>query len=106
MAQFDVHRNPGRNPDVPYVVVVQTRYLDDLPTRLAVPLIRASALGRVSRDAAPTLDVLGVQVVAATWQMQTLPRRTLGAVVATLSDDAAANSIIRAIDFVVTRSYG
>jgi toxin CcdB len=40
MAQFDVHRSPGRRRrDVPFVVIIQSAWFDNLPTRMVVPLL-------------------------------------------------------------------
>lgn len=40
MAQYDVYRNPtaSAREAIPYLVNVQSELLDDLPTRLTVPL--------------------------------------------------------------------
>jgi hypothetical protein len=39
MAQFDVHRNPGRHRDrIPFVVVVQSSLYDGYRRRVVVPL--------------------------------------------------------------------
>jgi len=40
MAQFDVHRNPGRTrTGTPYFVIVQSRRFDGYPRRVVVPLV-------------------------------------------------------------------
>ena len=37
MAQFDVHRNPGRHSDsIPFVVIVQSTLYDDYRRRVGV----------------------------------------------------------------------
>jgi hypothetical protein len=46
MAQFDVHRNPGRHRDsIPFVVIVQSTLYDDYRRRVVVPLVNKSSLG-------------------------------------------------------------
>jgi hypothetical protein len=49
MAQFDVHRNTGNHTDsIPFVVVVQSAQFDDYRRRVVVPLVRSTAIGKVS----------------------------------------------------------
>jgi len=41
MAQFDVHRNLGKNHDaIPFVVIVQSALFDSYRRRVVVPLVR------------------------------------------------------------------
>lgn len=43
MAQFDVHRNPGRTrAAIPFVLVVQSDRWGDRPDRVVVPLVLSS----------------------------------------------------------------
>ena len=50
MAQFDVHRNAGLNTAIiPYMVVVQTDLLDDMATRVVIPLVKLSEMRPASR---------------------------------------------------------
>lgn len=52
MAQIDVHRNKGRHQaTVPYLVIVQSSQFDSYRRRVVVPMVRASAVGRVGFDA-------------------------------------------------------
>ena len=49
MAQFDVHRNSGKHKDIiPFVVVVQSAQFDNYRRRVVVPLVRATAIGKVN----------------------------------------------------------
>lgn len=49
MAQFDVHRNSGKHKDtIPFVVVVQPAQFDSYRRRVVVPLVRATAIGKVN----------------------------------------------------------
>ena len=107
MAQFDVHRNPGRNrATIPYIVVVQTSRLDALPTRVVIPLVVPRQPHEREPRLAPKLTVEARDVVLHTWEMQTVPRAVLGPVVASLADDASAGQIIGAIHEVISRAYG
>lgn len=107
MAQFDVHRNSGRNRAViPYVVVVQTSRLDALPTRVVIPLVLPRGDFRREPRLAPSVMVEGREVVLHAWQIQTVQRSVLGPFVTSLADDTSAGDIIRAIDEVISRAYG
>jgi toxin CcdB len=107
MAQFDVHRSPGRNrAAVPFVVVVQTRALDHLATRLVIPLMASNNFTHHRIYATPVFDIEGQPVVLAPWQMQTVRADQLGPVIASLADDVSSSAIINAIDAVITRAYG
>jgi len=47
--QFDVHRNAGKHKDaIPFVVVVQSSQFNSYRRRVVVPLVRASAIGKIS----------------------------------------------------------
>jgi toxin CcdB len=49
MAQFDVHRNPGRHSDsIPFVVIVQSTLYDDYRRRVVVPLVNKSSLSKIA----------------------------------------------------------
>ncbi len=50
MSQFDVFDNPNDNTNqsMPYLLDVQSDLLDNLATRVVVPLIAASAMDRTS----------------------------------------------------------
>src|SRR4051794_4913312 len=101
MAQFDVHRSPGPIRAVPYVVVIQSRSLDNLPTRVIVPLADASEFSRALPQATPTFTIEGRKVMLLAWQIQTVRATALGQPVASLADDAASAAIINAIDAVI-----
>jgi toxin CcdB len=48
MAQFDVYenRNKQTHPSIPYLLDVQAGLLDTLATRVVVPLVTASTMGK------------------------------------------------------------
>jgi toxin CcdB len=108
MAQFDVHRNPGRNRDaIPYVVVVQSRRFDGHARRLVAPLLAAGAAGASSYpEMAPRFDIEGRSVILDPLQIQTVPAATLGAPVASLAEDRHSSRIVSAIDVVLSTSHG
>jgi toxin CcdB len=65
MAQFDVHRNPGRHRDnVPFVVVVQSSLYDNYRRRVVVPLVNKASIGKVTNPRFnPTFRIKGQSVV-------------------------------------------
>lgn len=108
MAEFDVHQNPGGSRDtVPFVVLVQSRQFDDVPTRLAAPLIELPQHGPLRAPPhPPRLSVLGRTLVLVMLQLQAIPRRALGPVIASLADDDSAMRIVSALDTVTSRAHG
>ena len=106
MAQFDVHRSPGRNRAVPYVVVIQSRAFDHMPTRLVAPLAVTTEFKRSTQQLAPVFTIEGHSLLFLAWQIQTVRASALGPVIASLADDASSGAIINAIDSMITRSYG
>lgn len=108
MAQFDVHRNPGRNREaIPYVVVVQSRRFDGHARRLVAPLLAAGVAGASGYpEMAPRFEVEENPVILDPLQLQTVPTVALGAPVASLADDRHATRIIAAIDVVLSTSHG
>jgi len=114
LAQFDVHRNPGRRTrnTIPFVVIVQSRIFDRAePLRLVGPLYRANPLAGAHSNAwgselAPRFDILGAVVVLYPLGLTQVPAAELGDAVASLADDESAGRIIAAIDRVISRAYG
>ena len=108
MAQFDVHVAPGRNRGaVPYVVIVQSRYFDQLTTRVVIPLMSSRTLPTSEGlTLTPAFTIQGKRVHLNPLEMQTVPRSVLGKRVATLADDNSSGRIIAAIDEMITRAYG
>jgi toxin CcdB len=108
MAQFDVHRNPGGSRDtVPFVVIVQSRQFDGVPTRLAAPLIELPPGSPLRAPAhLPRVSVLGRSLVLDMLQLQSIPRGALGPAVASLADDDSATRIVSALDAITSRAYG
>ena len=105
MAQFDVHRNPGRQTDtIPYVVVVQSAQFDEYRRRVVVPLVRASTLGSAQFPTFnPTFRIAGTKVVLHPLEMVSVPLERLGPPVASLADEGQA--IISALDELFSRAW-
>jgi toxin CcdB len=103
MAQFTVcrNRNPQTRSAVPFLLDVQNDLLEDLETRVVVPLRPLSAMkGKPLRTLMPVLEIDGESFVMLTPQMAGIPKRELGAPVARLEQHRFA--IISAIDFLLT----
>jgi toxin CcdB len=103
MAQFDVHRNPGRTRGAtPYLMVVQRDRYDDTTHRVAVPLVLASEMRKVDHRLNPAFMIDGHEVVMDPLQIVTVPAKALGAAIDNL--DRHNIEILRSIDELV--AYG
>ncbi len=104
MPQFDVHRNTGKHRDtVPFVVVVQSSQFDAYRRRVVVPLVRASAIGKISHARFnPTFKIRGTAVVLHPLEIVSVPFDQLGEIIGSLSDDGQL--IVAALDELLTRA--
>lgn len=105
MAQFDVHRNTGRNKGIiPYVVIVQSSYYDKAKRRVVVPLVAGAALDKLPASPInPQFLVESQPVVLNPLEIVSMPLEALGEKVATLADDSDA--IIAALDELFARAW-
>lgn len=103
MAQFDVHRNNGRNRDtIPYVVVVQSKLYDDYRRRVVVPLVKAAALGNVANPRFnPSFKIERTLVVLHPLEIVSVALEDLGKPITSLAKDG--DRIIGALDDVLMR---
>lgn len=106
MAQFDVHRNTGKHrDDIPYVVLVQSSLYDSYRRRVVVPMVRKSALGKVSNPRFnPSFKIENVQVVLHPLEIVSVPNELLGEHVASLSSEGSR--IMEALDELLTLAWG
>lgn len=104
MAQFDVHRNSGKNRDViPFVVLVQSALFDSYKRRVVVPLVRRSTLGRISNARFnPTFKLENIAVVLHPLEIVSVPIERLGALAGSLASEG--NRIMDALDELLTRA--
>jgi toxin CcdB len=100
MARFDVYRNPRKETArrTPYLLDVQSDFLEDLDTRVVVPLRTASEIERPVTRLNPSLKVDGTPVVMDTPQIVGYPRQSLKRPVGNLQ--AKAFEIQNALDFL------
>lgn len=102
MPRYDVYRNPRTQSakQVPYLLDVQSDFLDDIDTRVIVPLRAAAGIPHPVTRLNPVLQVEGVAVVMDTPQLVGYPRVALKRPVANLG--ASAFDIQNALDFLFT----
>jgi len=100
MAQFDVCRNtnPASSRDIPYLLEVQSDLLDVLATRVVVPLVLATEMGKAAKTLNPQFEIEGVSVVMSTPEIAGVPRRVLGEKIVTLKH--RRDEIIAALDLL------
>lgn len=95
--QCDVHRNAeDTTGEIPFLLDVQADLLADLPTRVVVPLVRATSFGRQAERLHPAFSIEGDRVVMATHLIAAVRARSLGRAVMSLAEQRDA--IIAAID--------
>lgn len=106
MAQFDVHRNTGKHrDDIPYVVLVQSSLYDNYRRRVVVPLVRKSALGKISNSRFnPPFKIENVPVVLHPLEIVSVANEQLGEFVESLGEEG--NRIMDALDELLTQAWG
>lgn len=101
MAQFDVclNSNTGTQVRVPYLLVLQTDFLEPLATVVVSPLVRTGDFIPAKR-LNPVFEIEGEQFILSTAELAGVPKGTLGAVVENLSHERDA--VIAAVDLLFT----
>ena len=103
MAQYDVYPNPQPNSrlSVPYVVDVQSGLIDQLPTRLVMPLSRVGVDQPMLPTAlCPSVEIDGEALSLMAHLAAPVPARLLRRPLATLSH--RASEISAALDAVLS----
>ena len=103
MAQFSVYKNknPKTRTVYPFLVDVQADLLRGLRTRVVVPLVKRTAVGRKPiKNLTPVLDVDGQKFVMLVPQLAGISLSDLGPEVASVAQ--YRNDIIGALDFLIT----
>jgi toxin CcdB len=104
MAQFDVHRNTGKNREnIPFVVIVQSSLFDHYRRRVVVPLVLKSTLNIDESRINPVFTITGVEVVLHPLEIVSIPTDQLGEKVGLLADEGL--KISDALDELLTRSW-
>ena len=86
MAQFDVYENPDPHTQAhkPFFIDVQTDLLQDLSTRVVVPLITDAQLIHPIELLNPELSLNNCTVYLSTAELRSIPRQQLGRKIANL----------------------
>lgn len=105
MAQFDVHRNTGKNRDaIPYVVLVQSALFDSYRRRVAVPLVRKTVLGAIGDQRFnPIFKIEQIEVVLHPLEIVSMPNEKLGEFVKSIATDGSR--ITDALDVLISRAW-
>lgn len=91
MARFDVYRNVGRIAnEIPYFLDVQSSFIDDIETRVVIPLARAPKLIRPlrPRDLTPAFEIRGEVCVLSTPMIFSMPTHGLRSKVTSLKSES------------------
>ena len=103
MAQFDVYKNTSKKSKAAYplLVDIQNSIIDNLSTRLVIPLAMRSNLRSLKANRlTPSIDHEGEIYLLFTPQMTSIQSDLLVSPIGTL--EAHRDSIINAIDFAIT----
>ena len=99
MARFDVYRLAGRG-EARYVLDVQADILDELGTRIVVPLLSQKVAPKPAKRLNPVFVIDDQSFVMMTQFMAAVPGRDLKKVVTSLS--LSQDEITQAIDLLLT----
>ena len=98
--QFMVYRNNSNNRAYPYLLDVQSDIIDELNTRLVIPLFLLDEVnGRPARRLTPVLNVDGEDFLVMTHEMASVRQSQLGEEVASVQEHRQA--IKNALDFLL-----
>ncbi|MGF6603726.1 toxin CcdB [Paraburkholderia sp. GAS448] len=89
MARFDVYANSGKGrASTPYLVDVQSDFLEGLSTRVVVPLIEAASFppGKLPADFTPSFDIGGIRCILHPAFVAAVPSSELGPKAGSLVD--------------------
>jgi toxin CcdB len=99
--RFDVFRNPNASAakHIPFLLVLQSELLHELPTRVVVPLVRVNAIkGPSVTMLNPEFEIGGARVVMLTQQIAAVPVDALRKHETNL--ETQRDTILRAQDFL------
>jgi toxin CcdB len=102
MAQFDVYANSNRETcDLfPFLLDVQAEILDNLPTRVVVPLLTRSAISKPIPVLNPVFEIQQTEVIMSTPQLVGVNSYILGTKVCSVKEKR--DVIIEALDLLFT----
>jgi toxin CcdB len=102
MAQFDVYenQNPETKESIPYLLDLQADLLDNLTTRVVVPLINVASMVKAAKHLNPQFQIKRTTVIMSTAELAGVNLHVLGSKVCSLKEHR--NEIIAALDFLFT----
>ena len=103
MGQFTVHENPnpGSKRSYPYLLDIQNDILEQLNTRVVVPMVYLSSIHKKQiSNVSPIFKINGRNCAMLTPQLAAIPVSEIGTSVTELS--SFRTEILSAIDFLVT----
>ena len=102
MAQFDVFRNPSATTrkHFPYLVDIQSPYLEELASRIVIPLGNASLFKETAmKGLTPAVTFKDVHLLLLTPQISAVPKKQLKAPIGSLSH--MRDDLLNALDFAI-----
>jgi len=102
MAQFDVFTtpSPATRKLFPYIVDIQSVYLEDLATRIVIPLGKASAFANTSmKGLTPEISFHDEKLLLLTPQISSIPKTKLNDPIGSLAH--FRTEIVKALDFAI-----
>jgi len=102
MAQFDVYENPNpaSSKNAPFLLDVQTELLDDLATRVVVPLVTSISMPKPGRHLNPAFKIGETMFLMSTAEIAGVSVKSLGSKVCSIKE--YRNEIVAALDFLIT----
>ena len=103
MSQYMIYRNshPNSKKAYPYLLDVQSNFLESLETRLVIPLSPLSVFqNKEISKLTPTFKIEGKDYLLLTPQMASIHKKQLGSQVSDLSNKH--HEILSSIDFLIT----
>jgi len=93
--------NSATKATIPYLLNFQCDLIDQLETRVVIPLYPANAMqGKTFQTLIPIVDIQGQSFMLMTPQLAGVPKKALGSVLTDLSAQRA--DIIAALDLLIT----
>ena len=102
MAQFDVYRNPSTITckHYPYLVDIQSPYLEELATRIVIPLGKASLLKNTAmKGLTPEVTFHDVKLLLLVPQISSVSKNQLKQPIGSLSH--LRDELMNALDFAI-----
>ena len=98
MARFDVYQYSSKN--VPYLLDVQTNLLNDLNTRVVIPLVSKNKAGKeILPKLKPIIQIKGKSHILMTTDIGTLTKSSIGKFITNI-EDTHRDDVTEALDFL------